>query len=269
MSDALPPSLLAVFPPDADALLAACCALVTDDKLVEISKADYGEDEDEHFRAIKKIHRSRRPLAEMGSMVPREVLSLVGWSVIRKSEWEHDKTEERGHVMRAFCCAAMLRAQAEPGNKYDTGGGLTALINLIDSAMFLQRGVPEAAARFLAWCVPIMHVGDDDRPLYAFGLVSLALLLRRDAFSETDMDTLVTFAESVDMAVRDPEGWYTPDELGGSPIDGVGPTRSKDAWRSLAARLHAHVPDSTRVTAMTKRFEPGAPKQRKKSRPPR
>src|SRR5438105_12750580 len=111
----IPPILIKTFPPYPDALLAKAGELVTDDMLEEISGADYGMDADAHFAALLTIRDQVRVTAPM-PWEPKEVLELVRWSQPEDPRWKPGGTGERGHIMRAFCCAALLRAAAEPAN---------------------------------------------------------------------------------------------------------------------------------------------------------
>jgi hypothetical protein len=255
-TNTIPPILVEAFPSNADAALAKAAELVTDDMLDEISRADYGMDADAHLAALLPIRNEVRVPAPM-PWEPKEVLALVRWSQPEDPAWKPGSTGERGHIMRAFCCAALLRAAAEPENDGYFDGENQTLIQLIESALFLNRELPEAAGSFLTWRIPQLRSDDDERPFFAFGLVALALLLRQPSLAASDIDALVTFVEQAEADVRDPMGVCTPDMFQASFAAGTHHNLRHAAWRALAARLRSRIPDSERVVALTRRIEAG------------
>jgi hypothetical protein len=155
----------------------------------------------------------------------------------------------------AWCCAALLRAAAEPANDGYFDGENQTLIQLIDSALVLNRGLPEAAGSFLTWRLPQLRTGDEERPFFAFGLVALALLFRQPPLTASDIDVLVAFVERAEAGVRDPMSVCTPDMFEGSFLAGTYFKQRHVAWRALAARLRSRVPDSAHVVALARRIE--------------
>lgn len=253
-ADTIPPILIEMFPPYADAILAGSGELVTDDMLEEISRADYGMSAEAHLAALLPI-RDEVLIPSPMKWEPKEVLSLVRWSQPEDPAWTPGSAGERGHVMRAFCCAALLRAAAEPANVEYFDGENQTLIQLIESTLFLNRGLPGAVGSFLTWRFPRLRADDEERPFFAFGLVALALLVRRDSLAALEIDTLVAFVEQAEAAVRDPMGVCTPDMFEGSFLAGTHFDLRHAAWRSLARRLRSHLPQSERVVALARRIE--------------
>jgi hypothetical protein len=253
-TDTIPSILIKAFPPYADALLAKCGELVTDDMLEEISRADYGMEADAHLAALVSIRDEVRVPAPL-PWQPKEVLELVGWSQPEKPAWKPGSTGERGHIMRAFCCAALLRAAAESANQGYFGGENQTLIQLIESALILGRGLPEAAGSFLTWRIPLLRTDDDERPFFAFGLVALALSVGQDSLTAHDIDALVDYVDRTETAARDPMGVCTPDMFNGSFLAGTCYDRRHAAWRALAAKLRSRVPDAQRLVASALRIE--------------
>src|SRR5262249_23084848 len=160
-----------------------------------------------------------------------------------------------GHIMRAFCCAALLRAAAEPENAGSFEGENETLIQLIDSMLFLNRGLPEAAGSFLTWRMRLLSLDDDTRPFFAFGLVALALLVERKLLSGSHIDTLITFVEQCEEVTADRLGVGVPEMLRGSFLGRSYYNQRHGEWRALAARLRVALPGSERVVALARRIE--------------
>jgi hypothetical protein len=145
--------LLNRFEPDGDVLLRAISAHVTDEMLVCISQADYGCDADEHLAALRVL-RETGLLPQNPGWVPMEVLELIRWSEPENPEWKPGRTGESGHWMRAFSCAAILRAEHEPWNyHYNDGSTDSTTIQLVLSLDVLPVDLKREAARNFAWLI--------------------------------------------------------------------------------------------------------------------
>ncbi len=143
--------LLNRFEPDGDVLLRAISAHVTDEMLECISQADYGCDADDHLVALRQL-RDTGALPENPGWVPMEVLELIRWSEPENPEWKPGRMGEFGHWMRAFSCAAILRAEHEPWNyHYNDGSTCSTTIQLILSLEALPVDLKHEAARHFAW----------------------------------------------------------------------------------------------------------------------
>lgn len=179
----------------------------------------------------------------------QEVLELV-----RSSRPSRDN--EAGHIKRAFCCAALLLAAVQPPKvKVFFGGQTLALVRLINSSLILGRGLPGAAGSFLMWQFRSLPDHSENRPFYAFGLVALALLAGTN-YSTSEVDELAEFVEQIESAIRDPAGVTTPEMFHGSFLnDPHIDVSSHTEWRTLATRLRSKHPESTRLTALTRRME--------------
>jgi hypothetical protein len=222
--------------------------------LEEISRADYGMDADEHLAALIPIRGEMRVPTPM-HWEPREVLELIRWSQPEDPGWKPGSTGARGHIMRAFCCAALLRAGAEPANVGYLIGENQTVIQLIESALFLSNGLPEATARFLTWRFPQMRSDDDERPFVAFGLVALAVLLGHASLAASDVDALADFVEEAEADIRDPMRVCTADMFRGSFLTATHFNLRHAAWLALAARLKSRRPDSKRLAELIRRIE--------------
>jgi len=244
----LPSSLSAAFCPSSNSLLAATAQRVTDGMLEQISQADRGNGATQslaHLRIIRDQLRIPDPIGDV-----QEVLELIRFSRPREDD-------ETGHIKRAFCCAALLLAAVQPSNLKSYFGGQTlTLVRLINSALVLGGGLPEAAGSFLNYRFQSLTDSSVDRPFYAFGLVALALLVGTEKDSTDDIDELAAFVERIEAHVRDPEGVTTPEIFHGSFLNDPHVDGSNHAeWRALAAHLRSKFPESTRLTALTRRME--------------
>lgn len=177
--DAAVRATLAQFAPDPDALLAWLRPRIDDDMLAEIAAADYGMDADAHLAALRRIRDSGAVLVSLG-WEPKEVLELIRWSEPEDPTWRPGSTGERGHLMRAFCCAALIRAAAEPANADTISGENQTVIQLIASALTLEPAAQRAALQLLAW--RLLHaLGDpEERPFFALGVLLLVVALGLD-----------------------------------------------------------------------------------------
>jgi hypothetical protein len=168
--------------------------------------------------------------------VPQEVLELFRWSEPEDPDWKPGAVGERGHLMRAFSCAALLRAAAEPRNAGCFDGENSTLAQLVSSALVLGRDVQVAAARFCTWRIPAMGA-DEERPFFAFALLLLAVLLRADRFSDTDLEAAAEWMmaeEAADHASLHPRMVVVgaPWLLGLTLFD-----QCHSKWRTFAERL--------------------------------
>jgi hypothetical protein len=156
--------------------------------------------------------------------------------------------------MRAFCCAALLRAADDPANAdfYFVEGKNDTLAPLICSALWLGRELPTAAARFITWHFPSLRPSDKDRPFYAFGLLVLAVLGAPDALGDEALEALVGFTERCERHLRDPLGVCTPDMLEGSFL-AVSDDQNHYQWRGFARDLATRRADLRRVVELATR----------------
>jgi hypothetical protein len=254
-ADDLPSAVLAAFPPSSDALLICLCELVTDDMLEEISAADYGMNAAENLVALKEIRDLARIPCSL-DLVPLEVLELVRWST-PGSHRAQGTVDRRGHLMRAFCCAVLLRAAVDPENrgKTFTASENQTIAALVDSAVILQRPVLHAAAGFITWRIEGMKETDELRPFFAFGLLALAALAEPEIFPVAEIAALAAFVERTEMSLRDPTGSCTLDMLPGSFLSLTDFTAKHALWRALAATIESRFSHSKRICDLARRVK--------------
>jgi hypothetical protein len=196
-------ALLASLHPDGDRLLAEISKHVTDDMLVEISLADYGEDQEQHLVALRRM-RDAGKIVEPIQWCPGEVLELIRNSQPENPVWKPGCTGIRGHWMRAFACAALLRAREEPWN-YTADGAFPSenLIRLIDSIAVLQTNFSPELVRLVAWMMlhSDLETGDAQVVYHGVGLLWLALSLKMP-MADADLLELAEWIVQREAAIR-------------------------------------------------------------------
>jgi len=170
----MPPSFPRLFEPNDGALLQSLASHVDEWMLREIAEADYGMRANEHYAAL-------RPMRDSGFVpepdwVPQEVLELVRWSEPDQPDWKPGGQGARGHWMRAFCCASLLRMAGEKGMRAhvsfnETVAGLVASLDAVNAALWME------AVSFLAWFIDRMAESGDreEEPFVGVGLLYCAL----------------------------------------------------------------------------------------------
>ena len=143
--------LLNRFDPQPDILLRTISAQINDEMLECISTADYGYRADEHLIALRQV-RDAGTFPDTLHWCPMEVFELIRWSDPDNPSWKPGRTGEIGQWMRAFSCAAILRAEHEPWKyHYNYSSTASTVIQLILSLQGLPVDLNCHAARHLAW----------------------------------------------------------------------------------------------------------------------
>lgn len=152
------------FPPDQRSAVDHLRGLIDEGMLREIAEADYAQDVEGHFSALRPIWEGG-DLTELDHWFPMEVLELIRWSEPEASVWKPGSTGSRGHKMRAFSCAVLL---ATPNFEPDK----ETLIQMVDSVSLLGSEAQEATARFLVWRLDTLG-REEDRPFFALALAAI------------------------------------------------------------------------------------------------
>jgi len=145
--------------------------------LAKIALADYGQDQEQHLAALQLL-RDTGTFPDPMHWFPCEVLELM-----RNSEPEGSPESERveDHWIRAFVCAALLRAREAPWNYGGDGAAPSfTLIQLINSVEALPIDLTHGTVRCLAWMM--LHSDlerGDAQPIY-YGIALLWLAIRLD-----------------------------------------------------------------------------------------
>lgn len=224
--------------------MATIAPRISDAILEALSLTDYGGCADEHLCALHAIRDNRRAPSPM-EWVPREVISLGHYFAAQDEG-------EAGQLKRAFCCAALLQSAAGPrgwqwGENY-------AVIGAIVTAHALGGSLLEAVAQFLTWRYPQKTIDPDERPFFAFGLVSAALLQSPVELSSIAIDEAVAFVEDAELTVRDPTGSARRDWFDGSFLELTCFEQQHHEWRDLASSLQWRFPDHPRLVEFTRRI---------------
>jgi hypothetical protein len=169
--------LLNRFEPESEGLLREISKHISDDMLREIAAADYGQGIEKHLAALRQV-RDTGAFPEKMYWYPMEVLELIRWSEPEDPDWKPGRAGEFGHWMRAFSCAAILRAEHEPyNNLYNNGCTDSTIIQLIRSLRALPVDFNPQAVKHLAWLLlrPDPEGRNDQVRVYGVGLLWFAL----------------------------------------------------------------------------------------------
>lgn len=183
--------LLNRFEPDGDVLLRAISKHVTDEMLDSIAGADYGDRREEHFAALLQV-RDGGEFPDDLAWAPMEVLELIRWSEPESPEWKPGREGESGHWMRAFSCAAILRAEHEPWNyKYNDGCTDSTTIQLVLSLEALPVDLEREAARDFAWLILKSDPEGKNGSIREYGVALLWFVLQlKPAVADEDLIAL-------------------------------------------------------------------------------
>src|SRR5262245_7058441 len=99
--------LLAPLCPNENALTPLFQAEIDEGMLREIAAADYGWKADECYPLLIRILEAGMPASYDPNL--NEVLELIRWSEPEDPAWSPGGYGHRGHWMRLFACAALLR----------------------------------------------------------------------------------------------------------------------------------------------------------------
>ena len=174
-----------IFEPDPRKLLSAVASHIDNSMLLEIAKADYGDQIEEHLAALRPVRDQN--LAPSEAWVPSEVLELVRWSEPDQPDWHPGGRGERGHWMRAFCCVALLRMEGERLIRFgieDT----TAI--LVESVEILNAGLWDELGALLTWLVDQTANSDYDSQDPVLGVALLQCVLRIESVTDASIIAL-------------------------------------------------------------------------------
>lgn len=151
------PACPRVLASDADALVRLVSERIDDGMLREIAGADYGRDIDQHLApllGLRDFGTIPRPL----QWEPREVLELIRWSEPDDPEWGPGGHGERGHWMRMFASAQLLRCEFDPANIGQSADGQNqTLAALLVSLKAVGEGLEPAAAALVMWAIEALE----------------------------------------------------------------------------------------------------------------
>lgn len=141
-----------LFEPDAAALLARLARHVDASMLRDIAGADYRQQGSDHYAVLCRMRD--KGLVPAPASVPREVLDMVSWVEPDRDQGDPDIQGDRGHWMRAFCCAWLLRITGEGNIRARFGlnepvAGLVVSLDLLDAGLWAETGA--LLTWFMAW----------------------------------------------------------------------------------------------------------------------
>lgn len=166
--------------PDGEQLLAEISRHITDEMLEEIALADYGQDQEQHFAALRRL-RDTGGFVEPMYWYPCEVLELIRNSEPEDPSWKPGSIGVRGHWMRAFASATLLRALGPPWEyKGDAAQPSYTLIKLIYSLRALPVDFTPSVVRELAWLMLHSDLEGTDEQVIYYGVGLLWLTLHRN-----------------------------------------------------------------------------------------
>jgi hypothetical protein len=223
------------FDPDPESLLRAISARVDDAMLREIARADYGEEVEEHFAALVAIRDSSR-FPTPAPWNPLEVMRLIRWSEPEDLKWAPSGRGESGHWMRAFCCAGLLRASAEPWNwnPDDWTSIDSTVVQLVLSLCVLPVDLTKEAAGLFAYL--LLH--SDPAGGYEYSCpYGLALLFFLAAQNESYSDeAMIDVARWVLERATDTHP-YVSTRLQNRAFEVIDAIQKRETWEALAQRL--------------------------------
>lgn len=215
--------------------------------LQEIAAADYGYDEQKHYEALRQI-RNTGVLSSPLAWHPKEVLELVRWSKPEDPEWKPGGFGERGHLMRAFCCAVLLEAAADPETYLYITSENETIVQLTASVLTLGRE-PSAAALHLLWRrILSLPEEDEERPFFALAI----LLLCASQYELVNDEQVPKTAEWVMREEADGRAKKADDPYYDESQWLLGLTnfnQKHDTWRRLAREILLDLPRPNAETA--------------------
>ena len=220
---------LAPLRPDEGALTSLFQANVDDAMLRQIAEADYGWEAD-------RCHVLLQTMLKTGSVESddfnlREALELIRWSEPEDPEWSPGGHGRRGHWMRLFACAALVRLAAKYPGTFD--GECGTLAQLISSAIELGHPVAQAAASLLAWRFLAYPGNETDRAFLAFAILLLVGHVEGRNGRGQWLKELAVWVEDEESTARDAVvAWSSEWLIGLIPY-----CLRESVWRSLALVL--------------------------------
>ena len=175
-------AFLSSLAPNLEQLLVEVSKHISDDMLLEIALADYGLEQKMHLARLRHL-RDHGTFVEPMYWYPCEVLELI------RNSNPAGSNDIRGHRVRVFACAALLRSKEAPWNKGgDCGTTSYNLVRLLKSIRELPPDFTRYAIQLLAWIMLHSDLeGQDEQAVYC-GVGLLWLVLHFDAPPPDDVD---------------------------------------------------------------------------------
>jgi hypothetical protein len=218
--------LLAPLQADEDALTPLFRTHLDDSMLRQIAEADYGWEAEKCDVLLSAMLASGDTAPDDCNL--SEVLELIRWSEPEDLVWAPGGQGTRGHWMRLFACAALLRLAHR--HRGTLSGECETLAQFAASAITLGKPVVQAAASMLAWRVLIWPGDGETRAFLAFSILLLAVYLGGPG----------RWLKSLADWVEEEESEMGEEQSGHEWLLGRTFSRIKEAtWQSLARRILA------------------------------
>jgi hypothetical protein len=169
------PTLPLIFEPDGKGLLDKIARHIDVSMLREISEADYGWKSQEHFEVLLKMRNSG--FVAYADYAPQEVLELIRWSEPDQPGWKPGSPGKRGHWMRGFCCASLLRMAGTADMNRHLSFNET-IVQLVSSLDALGVDLWADAGSFLSWFVNRCEAAGDRSEDAFLGVALLYCVLK-------------------------------------------------------------------------------------------
>ena len=222
------PTLPDVLAPDAGALLRLMSVMVDDELLGKIAVADHGWKADECLEKLKEIRKTHTVPAPLDFHV-QEVLQLSRWS---------NPADERGHLLRAFCCATLIAAGGNRLNCDRLEGENINIALLLESLAPLPSRYQEAAVSLFSRRLD--NACDAEDPPFFLLAILLTSLAAGPRFGGSVIDILADFLLASETAARNDERIVRqtdPAEPGAWLVGLTYFDQCEPVWRSFAERL--------------------------------
>lgn len=203
----MPKALLAGFEPAAELLFHRARRGMDDGMLMEIARADYGQQAAEMCALLRPIRDSGIIVHPLHGQL-LEVLQLTRWcdpDRPNQPPFPIGPSGLRGHQTRLFACAVLLCADAAPESADSDVAEDSTVAVAMASARVLGEDLSEALARFLTWWLSNMGF-PEERLCHALALLVLAVRLRQGRFTDVELNAIAEWVLQLEAYQRDALG---------------------------------------------------------------
>jgi hypothetical protein len=210
-----------------DRLMVVLADLVDPGMLAEIAAADYGNDQAEHLAALQAIHSTTIVPSPL-PWEPAEVLNLMRWSEPNDPAWAPSGRGERGYIMRAYCCAVLLRAACDADSQPYFLGFADTVVQLVRSLPHMPVAASEPARDLILAMLESFEDGTLDPAERQ--LIETSLLLTLASCTSSQEEQALRSLQRMEQAIADVDSPFTLANLKASGI-------LHGPWREVAIAL--------------------------------
>ncbi|MCW3058824.1 MAG: hypothetical protein JWQ02_645 [Capsulimonas sp.] len=230
-------ALLNSFSPSSTALLDWLKPRVDDAMLWEIAQADYGFDAHKKLAALLQIRNTPETMEplEFGT---QEVLELIRWSEPDDPLWQPSGVGERGHWMRLFSCAVLLKVGGDPVVRNYLTQENSTLIQLVASVLRLGQKAIRNVLSFVCWRTLLMtsddEAADGEYPFFAMSILLLCAAEFEPGNSGAELALLADWVIDEELRTQNARYRVQSDEwlLGLTNFDS-----NHDTWRKVTSTV--------------------------------